>query len=294
MTTSRTARSAHSARARRFAFTIAVALLVAGCSAEGELADGSSGADLWEQWDGYGTVFITPDVITPDSPSDFVGIAFVGIEDRETFDRRVADWVTNASWVFEATYRCATSSVDVIVNPEFTEAEALEEATRIAEVLGRLPIGARANLRQVEVHAGDELAGGGVAAGGGGAITVHSDYVTTELKDGFIEEVLLHEAAHAGLDYDQGGVVDQTLWTAAAASDGEFISDYARDFPEGGSTDGFEDIAESYGAFLIWALHRDRGVFPDLAVEIEALIPARLRYFESLGPDLGPLPLACG
>lgn len=254
---------------------------------EAETAE--SNIDTWGQWDGYGTTFITPDVITPESPSDFVSISYVGIEDRETYDRRVPAFVTNASWVFTATYRCAPAPVDVIVNPEFTEAEALEEATRIAEILGRLPIGPRTNVGQVAVHAGNELAGGG-----GGSITVHSDYVTTELQFGFMEEVLIHEASHASLDYDQGGIVDQALWVEAAEADNEFVSGYAREFPLGGDTDGFEDIAESYGAFLIWALHRDQGIFPESAAAIEALIPARLAYFESLGPDFGPLSAECG
>jgi hypothetical protein len=82
--------------------------------------------------------------------------------------------------------------------------------------------------------------------------------------------------------------VDQTLWAKAVASDGRFISGYAEEFP------GREDIAESYGAFLIWALHRDQGLFPEFAAGIEALIPARLHYFESLGPEFGPLPASCG
>lgn len=55
-----------------------------------------------------------------------------------------------------------------------------------------------------------------------------------------------------------------------------------------------EDIAESYGTFLIWPLHRDRGICPDSAAGIEALIPARLAYCEGLGPDFGPLSAECG
>lgn len=37
-----------------------------------------------------------------------------------------------------------------------------------------------------------------------------------------------------------------------------------------------------------------RGLFPESAAGIKALIPARLAYFESLGPNYGPLPASCG
>jgi hypothetical protein len=237
--------------------------------------------DPWGEWDGLGTVFLTPDAITPESPSDFVEVTATGLEDKETFDRRVGDFVTNPSHIFRATFRCAPEPVDVIVNAEFAQEQALQEAKRFAHLLGQMPVGLRGLVREIWVHDGNEAAGGGNYS-----ILVHSVYAD-ENKD-FIEEVFAHEGAHTSLDHDQGGVVDQTLWEEAVASDDRFISGYAEEFP------GREDIAESYGAFLIWALHRDQGLFPESAAGIEALIPARLQYFESLGPDFGPLPASCG
>lgn len=237
--------------------------------------------DPWSSWDGYGTVFLTAHAMTPESPSDFLGITFSGIENRETYDKRAGDWVRNDSWIFTANYQCALSTVEVIVNPEFTEEEALMEATRAAEVLGRLPIGPRANVLEIWIHDGWELAGGG-----NNAIELYSEYVTTELD--YLEEVFSHEGGHASLDYYWGGAVVEADWAAAVASDGQFISNYAAEYPDR------EDIAESYSAFLIWALHRDQGLFPESAAQIQARIPARLAYFESLGPDYGPLPASCG
>jgi hypothetical protein len=238
--------------------------------------------DPWGEWDGYGTLWLTPDAITPESPSDFVEVTAMGLEDKETFDRRVGAHVTNPSHVFRATFRCAPEPVDVIVNAEFTQEQALNQAQRFAHVLGQMPVGLRGLVREIWVHDGKAGAGGG-----GGAISIHS--LDADENEDFIEEVFAHEGAHVGLDYDTGGVVDQTLWYEAAASDGRFISGYAEEFPVDG-----EDVAESYVAFLIWALHRDQGFFPESAAGIEALIPARLHYFESLGPDFGPLPASCG
>lgn len=235
----------------------------------------------WGQWGGYGTVYITPEVITPKSPSDFLELTFTGLSDKETFDRRVDDFVKNPSYVFTASFRCATETVDVVVNSEFTQEKALQEAERFAYLLGQMPLGLRGLVREIWVHDGNELAGGGNES-----ILVHSGYADQE-KD-FIEEVFAHEAAHTSLDYDQGGIVDRKLWAAAIASDGVFVSEYSAEFPDR------EDIAESYGAYLIWALHRDQGIFSEVAQLIQAVIPARLKYFESLGPDFGPLSAQCG
>ena len=237
--------------------------------------------DPWGEWDGYDTAFLTPDAITPESPSDFVEVTATGLEDKETFDRRVGARVTNPSHIFRATFRCAPEPVDVIVNAEFTQEQALNQAQRFAHVLGQMPVGLRGLVREIHVHDGN-----GSAGAGGGAILIHS--VEADEYADFIEEVFAHEGAHLGLDWDTGGVVDQTLWEEAVASDGRFVSGYAEE------SGPLEDVAESYVAFLIWALHRDQGLFPESAAGIEALIPARLQYFESLGPDFGPLPASCG
>lgn len=235
----------------------------------------------WGQWGGYGTVYLTPEVITPESPSDFLELTFIGLSDKETFDRRVDDFVKNPSYVFTASFRCATEPVDVVVNSEFTQEKALQEAERFAYLLGQLPLGLRELVREIWVHDGNELAGGG-----NDSILVYSGYADQE-KD-FIEEVFVHEAAHTSLEFDYGGIGDRELWAAAVASDGVFVSEYSTEFPDR------EDIAESYGAYLIWALHRDQGIFSEVAQLIEAVIPARLKYFESLGPDFGPLSAECG
>lgn len=238
-------------------------------------------SDPWSKWDRSGTVFLAGDAITPESPSDFLGISFIGTSTRETFDRRIENWVNQDSWIFSASYKCGLSPVEVIVNPEFTESEALYEATRVAKVLGQLPVGARKAVLELWIHDGWELAGGG-----NGSILVYSDYFDSELN--WIEEAFIHEAAHTSIDYQWDGVVDEAAWAAAADADGQYISDYAADFPDR------EDIAESYGAYMVWAIHQEQGIFPESAAEIAARMPARLAYFQSLGPDYGPLPSSCG
>jgi hypothetical protein len=268
-------------QARSFAGKVLLTVKSKDSTKQDSPAGAAAVKDRWSSWDGGGTVWITTDAITSKSPSDFLGISSMGVRNRQTFDRRVNDWVRQDSWVFTASYKCGRATVDVVVNPEFTEAKALEEASRAARVLGQLPIGSRTNIDEVWIHDGWELAGGGNRS-----ILVYSDYFDAEIAS--IEEIFAHEAAHTSLDYVFSGAVNQAAWAAAVASDGQFISDYARDYPDR------EDIAESYGAFMVWAMNRDYGLFPESAAGIEARIPARLAYFESLGPNYGPLPASCG
>ena len=70
-----------------------------------------------------GTAWIANSVITPQSPSDMVSVAFVAVAPRTTYDRRANDWVTKNSYVFRGTFR-ASKSIEFIVNPEFTSLRA--------------------------------------------------------------------------------------------------------------------------------------------------------------------------
>jgi hypothetical protein len=231
-------------------------------------------------WEAPGDYLISC-AITPESFSDFDQISFKGMEEKETFDRRVNDFVTNTSLVYTATFLCSPDPVDVVVNSELAEEEAEEQALRFARIMGQMPIASRAGVREIWIHAGNEAAGGGNSS-----VLFHTGYAD-EIGT-WIEEVFLHEAAHTSLDYAFGGSVDEAAWSRAVAQDGKFISQYAADFPDR------EDIAESHVAFIIRELSRSNDRLLDSAAKIETLIPARLAYFESLGKDFGPLPESCG
>ena len=223
----------------------------------------------------WGAVYVTPDAITPASPTDLVSVRFKVVDTRWTFDRRVDGWVDTVAWVYEASYRCGRPLVDVVVNQEFSREQADIEAQRFAYILGQLPAGVRTNVDELWIHAGHEPAGGGNRS-----ILVHTEYVDEE--GDFVEEIFLHEAAHTSLDPDWQGVVDAALWNEARADDSTFVSRYAETHPER------EDVAESYGAYFVWALNRQSGSFPGEAGLIGAAIPGRLAYFDSLGPEYRP------
>ena len=224
----------------------------------------------------WGTVYVTPGAITPASPSDLVGVQFKLVDTRRTFDRRVDAWVDTLAWVYEASYRCGRPLVDVVVNQEFSREQADVEAQRFAFILGQLPAGVRTNVDELWIHAGREQAGGGNRS-----ILVHTEYVDAEWE--FVEEIFLHEAAHTSLDWDWGGAVSSALWSEARAGDPTFVSRFAETHPDR------EDVAESYGAYFIWALHRENGSFSAEAGLIGAPIPGRLAYLDTLGPQYRPL-----
>lgn len=222
-----------------------------------------------------GTVYLSPEVLSPSSPSAFVDLRSTGLASRMTFDRRVNDWVTNPSRIFTATFGCGRESVEVIVNSEFTEQEAEFQASRFAFVLGQMPIGVRQAVDEIWIHDGSAPAGGGNRS-----ILVHTGQIDLEVD--FVEEIFLHEAAHTTLDPDWGGVINAGKWDMERAKDPTFISTYAEQHPER------EDIAESYGAYIAWSVHQEQGRLPDAAALVERAIPARLEFLKSLGSDYGP------
>jgi hypothetical protein len=227
-----------------------------------------------------GMVWINSDVLTPASPSDFVSLTYQGFSSKRTFDRRVNSWVNFNSHVFQARFSCGRESVSVVVNPEFSSQEAEIQANRFARMLGQLPIGSRKAIFEIWIHSGYQDAGGG-----NNSILVHTDYADKNMA--FMEEVFIHESGHTSLDWDWAGVVNREKWNAAATADMGYLTEYAAKYPDR------EDVAESYGAFLLHELARTNPALGVEAGRIGLAIPNRLEYFRSLGPEFGPSRSGC-
>ena len=136
-----------------------------------------------------------------------------------------------------------------------------------------MPVVLRSAIAHVVIHAGDELWGGG-----GDGVLIHTDQGKGYVADGFMEEVLVHEAAHSALDIAHK---DSPGWRAAQAADGVFISDYARDHP------AREDIAESFLPYLAVRYRPERLTDAERAAILTA-IPNRLIYFDEQRLDMSP------
>ncbi len=222
----------------------------------------------------HGTLFMDPDIITPEDPSVFESISYAGRERRMMFDRRVAGWVELEPFLFDAIYSDGFT-LEIQVNPEFeTEASALVEAERYGWLIGQMPRVLRGpDFQTVWIHRGNELWGGG-----NNNILIHTDSAADYEREGIIEEVFLHEGVHTSLDAYH---LASSGWLAAQASDGDFISAYAREFPNR------EDLAETFPMWFALRFREDR-ISERLANTIRRRIPSRLDYLDAQDFNLSP------
>jgi len=221
-----------------------------------------------------GTIFLDPDIITSQDPTAFQSISYSGQGVRTMFDRRVNTWVQENAFLFEVVFDDGLTT-EVQVNPEFgTPEDALTDATTYAIEVGRIPTALRRDMQTMWIHKGVEPFGGG-----NNNVLIHTGQAANYVAAGILEETLVHEASHTSLDAQHG---NSAGWRAAQASDPEFISTYARDFPDR------EDIAESFLLYLAVHYRADR-IDTQLQQTIQQTMPARLAYFDQLNLDMHPI-----
>ena len=229
-----------------------------------------------------GTVWVTPDILGPEDPSSFGSVTYAGRGIREIFDRRADAWITVNAYLFDVKF--GERTVEWQFNPEFGS----EEATRVeidvfAPAIGRLPAALLSNLQEVEVNAGEGLFGGNPY---NGSILIHTEDSSTRLAidEGFLEEVLMHEAAHASLDMEHR---DAPAWLVAQQADGVAISGYAEEFP------GREDVAESILPYFAVRYKPER-LTASLLWLMTMTTPNRWDYFDEQELDMSPYGLQPG
>jgi len=221
-----------------------------------------------------GTAFIDPDLIVASDPSTLQGLEYAGLDTRRMFDRRADAFVLTDAYLFSAAFESETI-VEVQVNMEFGDAAtAGRQAAFYARAIGQLPAGLRTRVETVWIHRGDQPFGGG-----NDNILIHTGKAAEYLRDGVLEEILMHEAAHTSLDPLHAAA---DAWLAAQAADGRSISDYAREHPQR------EDVAESFGPFFA-VRHRPERISRDMAETIEATMPNHIEFFDRLELDMNPV-----
>lgn len=220
-----------------------------------------------------GTVFIDPDMVVATDASSFGGLVPRGTGTRTMFDRRLNAFASFNAQLFDARYDDG-ETIEVQVNPEFDPTEAHIVAGFYAHAIGQIPAALRTQVETVWIHKGDEVFGGGNQN-----LLIHIGSIAAQyIRDGFLEEVLLHEAAHTSLDPQHAAAAG---WLAAQRADPESISTYARDNPTR------EDVAESFGPWFAVRARPER-ISAQMKAQIEAAIPARLAYLDALALDLRP------
>jgi len=219
----------------------------------------------------FGTVYISNDVITAEDPNAFLSLTYKGQGNRDVFDRRVGAWGVVNAFLFDAHYTDSVT-IEVQVNPEFgSVTDARNVSLPIAESLGTLPKVLREDIYDLEIHGGNEVAGGNTWTK---TVHIHSLYGDELMRTGFLEEVLLHEASHVALD---GDYAETPAWGEAMASDDGRISRHA-------SLSLGEDLTESFGAYYALRYKSDRISKTDQTI-INNTIPARLSFFDALNLD---------
>ncbi|TDI93398.1 MAG: hypothetical protein E2O77_03060, partial [Caldithrix sp.] len=222
----------------------------------------------------WGTIFIDPDIITSSDSSTFQSVSYSGQGSRTMYDRRVANWITVNAFLFDASFDDGLTA-EIQVNPEFdSSSAALAEAQKYGWVIGQLPTSLRADVQTVWIHKGTQPFGGG-----NNNLLIHTGQADLYVDDGILEETFVHEAAHTSLDAAHAAA---SGWLAAQTADGEFISTYARDFPDR------EDIAESFLPYLAVRYRSDR-ISQSLEDIILQTIPNRISYFDNQSFDMYPI-----
>jgi hypothetical protein len=227
----------------------------------------------------------------PDNPDFYFGYReFITPNDRSTFVRAYFDefttyWHGNATnngweqqdvWMFQIDLGHTTIKAPFRNNGDYTSKEAYFLTNTFGKILGQMPAFMLKGLDAIYFY---DLPGGFSAVPSGG-INIRTQDLRARFQHGWVEEVLLHELAHAAMQapvlghesFYRGQVTN--WWDFFAARDNDYVSNYAM-------TNRFEDLAET---FSVWVLskfrpHRD---FQNVAANAIAKVPGRVFLLEDL------------
>lgn len=202
---------------------------------------------------------------------------FKGQEIRTMFDRRINLFTNVNAYLFNAEYSDSGLTIEIQVNPEFSQDVARNYAEQYAIVIGRLPKALRRHVETVWIHDGDKPFGGG-----NNNLLIHVTQGENYIGAGILEEILIHEACHTSLD---GLYANDPKWINSQKKDNRYISTYAQEFPQR------EDIAESFLAYFAVTYRKDRilSFFSSNTYDkIIKTIPNRINFFDSLNLDMLP------
>jgi len=219
-----------------------------------------------------GTIFISGEIITEADPSTYYSVENYGTETRTVFDRRDDAWLDKAMFIFYANFT-DNLQIEVQVNTEFTEEQAVVEAEKYAFLIGQLPKVLKKDIETVTIHAGVESWGGG-----NNNILIHTgmtDIYQNESVGSIVEETLIHEAVHTSLDYE---IYQTKGWAQAVLNDDQFISTYAQDYPDR------EDLAEFLLLYIAIKYFPDR-INVDTYNNLLSTSLNRVQFLDSLRLD---------
>ena len=229
-----------------------------------------------------GTVYVNPNIITSAEPSSLRSVTYRGRAERPFSDLDAGSTDDQNVYLFDVRFEQRT--VEFEVHPEYGDQEAAREQVNIhAPTLGRLPRALLLGANEVEISiAADFNNFSATNNNDAGIFHVSSTAGERNLQQGWLEELLFHEAVHVSLDNRYRRTPG---WLAAQEADGRFISDYARDHTD------FEDLAETTLMWFAVRYQPDRLTSSELNAVLDT-VPNRLAYLDELNLDMAPYMLA--
>lgn len=222
-----------------------------------------------------GTVWVNSNIINSSDPSAGRTVTYTGRGERQYWDCPASEWIDINAYLFDVNYDSRPAPTEFQVHPDSGDLDSVREfVEEFALALGRMPRALMANVKEVELINGVDCGGGNR----GGSIHWGRDPNPWVERNGWLDEVLFHEAVHTTLDADH---LESTGWRAAQEADGNSISDYARDFPDR------EDLAETALMWFAVRYHPERLTAKQRNAVLDA-IPNRLAYLDEQMLDMSP------
>jgi len=220
-----------------------------------------------------GTIFVNRHIFNDTDLSAFKCLTPAGRGQRRMFDRRKRGSPKVNAYLFTAAFTDG-QTMEIQVNPEFGEKDALVKARKYCYSIGQMPYALRQDVRKVLMHKGKKGFGGG-----GAGLLIHTGMGEAYIKSGILTETFIHEASHTSLDHRHANAKG---WLEAQKADGAFISGYSKSHPRR------EDVAETYLMYFAVRYKPDR-IDRKLKDTITKTVPNRIKYFDSLGMNMYPV-----
>jgi hypothetical protein len=216
------------------------------------------------------------DLIRANDPDALTGVTFVGVISKEmprSLSNRSAH--QEQAYVFRATFR-DSRPIDILMSEDYgSEAAARADVDKYAPRLGKLPSFYRNNLRYIVGHVGDSNL---TSEDKGHFFVIFSERAAKRIANNDLEESFFHEATHAAVQKEAGGLGKNLLssprWRAAVEADRAYITAYAATSPQ-------EDFAESALFGYAMTFYPERFSDTDRTA-IQAQIPHRLAFWREV------------
>lgn len=237
-----------------------------------------------------GSIFVDPDIIIDSDPTTFVGLTYIGQEERFMFDRRVDKPKTYNAHLFIAAFDDGVE-MEIQVNPEFSQTSALKHAEMYSRPLGQMPFTLRKHIKFVFIHGGNYDFSGGLNSSQGmydasgdesfsdGWVLIHVLRGYEYIAGNILAETLVHEAVHATFERDHA---KSAKWVQAQQQDLGFITTYAQKYHT------MEDLAESFLFYLAVRYKPDR-ISDEIYQTVSTTIEHRINYFDTLNIEVYPM-----